>query len=53
MALAAEPVFMDGRTMKGWISDAAAKDLTLWIDLAKAFNRTRPPEDASRRSRKA
>ncbi len=53
LTLGAEPMFMGGRTMKGWVSVAAPEDLTLWIDLAMAFNRTLPPEAAKRRSRKA
>jgi TfoX/Sxy family transcriptional regulator of competence genes len=52
-ALGAVPMFMGGRTMKGWVSVEAPEDLTRWIDLAIAFNRTLPPEAAKRRSRKA
>lgn len=53
VALGAAPMFMGGRTMKGWVSVAQPGDLTLWIDLAMAFNRTLPSEAAKRRSRKA
>ena len=52
-ALGAAPMFMGGRTMKGWVSVDAPGDLAPWIDLAMAFNRTLPPEAAKRRSRKA
>ncbi len=52
-ALGARPMLMAGRPMKGWVSVAAPEDLTLWIDLAMAFNRTLPRKAAKRRSRKA
>lgn len=52
-ALGAMPMVMAGRTMKGWVSVEAPKDLPLWIGLALAFNRTLPPEAAKQRSRKA
>jgi TfoX/Sxy family transcriptional regulator of competence genes len=52
-ALGAVPMVMGGRTMKGWVSVEAPEDLTFWVDLAMAFNRSLPPEAARQRSRKA
>lgn len=49
----ATQMVMGARVMKGWVLVEAPSDLTPWVDLALAFNRTLPPEAAKPRSRNA
>jgi hypothetical protein len=51
LAMGATQMVMGARVMKGWVLVDMPSEITPWVNLALAFNRTLPPEAAKRRSR--
>lgn len=51
LAMGATQMVMGARVMKGWVLVDMPSEITPWVNLALAFNRTLPPEAAKSRSR--